>query len=299
MQTNPLKFEKGAGKSTTFKMLTGEVRPSSGNSFAGPYDVQGSRRQYLKRIGYCPQQDALVDSLTGAEMLALFARLRGLPERYIEGAVECTLDRLGLTRIAHIDCNKYSGGNKRRLSVGMALIGAPEVIFLDEPTSGVDPRSRRRLWSTLIEYQEAAKSAIVMTSHSMNECECLCDRVAIMVAGQFKVLGSIQYLRTKLSQGFSLILKLKAQHLATRAELNNTSRRIGEYMDAAFGAQNLELNDSHQTVLQYHIKPNDELTWSAMLIKLEQAKRELDLEDYQITSDASLESIFLSLAKTK
>lgn len=289
----------GAGKSTTFKMLTGELRTTSGNSWIGAQDVCQQRRLYLKQIGYCPQQDALIDNMTGVEMLTLFARLRGLPERHIRAAVEDILDKLGLKRIAHIDCTNYSGGNKRRLSVGMALIGAPEVVFLDEPTSGVDPRSRRRLWSTLIEFQQQTKSAIVMTSHSMNECECLCDRVAIMVDGQFKVLGSIQYLRTKLSQGFSLVLKLKPDNLKHMQDLKKTSERIHTYMRDAFSAfkTEIQLKDLHQTIIQYHIQPSVELTWSKMLLLLEKAKEELDLEDYQITSDASLESIFLSLAK--
>lgn len=287
----------GAGKSTTFKMLTGGLRPTSGNSYIGPYDVLSQRRLYLKQIGYCPQQDALIDNMTGYEMLQLFARLRGVPESKINLAVEDTLDKLGLTRIGHIDCNNYSGGNKRRLSVGMALIGAPEVVFLDEPTSGVDPRSRRRLWSTLMEYQQQTKSAIVMTSHSMNECECLCDRVAIMVGGQFKVLGSIQYLRTKLSQGFSLVLKLKPDNLKHEQDLNKSSQLIDDYMKKAFSSSEIQLKDLHQTIIQYHIQPSAELSWSKMLILLEKAKEELDLEDYQITSDASLESIFLSLAK--
>lgn len=287
----------GAGKSTTFKMLTGELRPTSGNAWIGSYDVKSQRRQYLKQIGYCPQQDALIDNLTGAEMLTLFARLRGIPEYLIESAVEDTIDKLGLRRIGHIDSNNYSGGNKRRLSVGMALIGAPEVVFLDEPTSGVDPRSRRRLWSTLIEFQQQTKSAIVMTSHSMNECECLCDRVAIMVGGQFKVLGSIQYLRTKLSQGFSLILKLKPDNLRHLQDLQKSSDNINDYMKQTFSSSQIQLRDLHQTIIQYHIQPSAELTWSKMLVALEKAKTDLDLEDYQITSDASLESIFLSLAK--
>lgn len=278
-------------------MLTGELSATSGSSWIGPYDSRNQRRQYLSRIGYCPQQDALIDSLTGSEMLTLFARLRGIPEQSIGPAVDKTLDRLGLRRMAQIDCNNYSGGNKRRLSVGMALVGAPELIFLDEPTSGVDPRSRRRLWSTLVEFQQQTKSAIVMTSHSMNECECLCDRVAIMVGGQFKVMGSIQYLRTKLSQGFSLVLKLKPDNLKQLQDLRKSSQIIDDYMKRIFSNSRIELKDLHQTIIQYHIEPSKELSWSRMLKLLEQAKDELELEDYQITSDASLESIFLSLAK--
>ena len=287
----------GAGKSTSFKMLTGELRPSSGGAWAGAHNVAQERRLYLKRIGYCPQQDALIDSLSGVQMLSLFARLRGIPERQVAGAVEDTLAKLGLKRIANIDSNNYSGGNKRRLSVGMALIGAPEVIFLDEPTSGVDPRSRRQLWSTLVEFQQQTQSSIVMTSHSMNECECLCDRVAIMVAGQFKVLGSVQYLRTKLAQGFSLVLKLNPDKLTSGQELERLSAQCRAYMERAFSSSRIELRDLHQTIIQYHVEPAPGLSWSKMLQALELAKQELQLEDYQITSDASLESIFLSLAK--
>ncbi|KAG9509130.1 ATP-binding cassette sub-family A member 3 [Fragariocoptes setiger] len=285
----------GAGKSTTFKMLTGELSPTHGNSWIGADDLQSSRHRYLKQIGYCPQNDALIDNLSGIEMLTLFARLRGVPEHYIEDLVRDSVNKLGLTRIATINCNNYSGGNKRRLSVGIALIGAPAVVFLDEPTSGVDPRSRRRLWSTLIEFQAQTKSAIVMTSHSMNECECLCDRVAIMVGGQFQVLGSIQYLRTRLGQGFSLILKLKPENLNKLVDLNSIAKDIHNYMTTVF--EKITLKDVHQTLISYHISPSDQLSWSKMLTKLEKAKSDLDLEDYQITSDTSLESIFLTLAK--
>lgn len=288
----------GAGKSTTFKMLTGELQPTNGTAWIGVHDVEHSRKKYLRQIGYCPQMDALIDNMTGNEMLTLFARLRGVPEHFVDDLVEDTVDKLGLVRMATINCNNYSGGNKRRLSVGIALIGAPDVIFLDEPTSGVDPRSRRRLWSTLIEFQQLTQSAIVMTSHSMNECESLCDRVAIMVAGQFQVLGSIQYLRTKLSQGFSLILKLKSETLNQHVDqLDTITSNIHKYMTNVFGSDKINLKDIHQTMISYHISPDSQLTWSKMLVNLEKAKRDLDLEDYQITSDASLESIFLSLAK--
>lgn len=327
----------GAGKSTTFKMLTGELEPTSGSAYIRDADVSNARTDYLQRVGYCPQQDALIDEMTGSELLTLFARLRGIPEPQVKGVVRETLQSLGLDKMAHVNCNNYSGGNKRRLQVGLALIGSPEVIFLDEPTSGVDPASRRLMWATLIEYQRKTRSCIVMTSHSMNECESLCDRIAIMAAGQFQVLGSIQYLRTTHSQGFSLVLKVKPQTVVNTSsdandandanddddandasdddddddndELANTrhvqqnlrifAAKISKHLQKTLNIpeKDINLQDVHQTVLSYHIAPNNQLSWSSMLTKLELVKKELDLEDYQVTSDASLESIFLSLAE--
>ncbi|MBZ3879600.1 ATP-binding cassette sub-family A member 3 [Sciurus carolinensis] len=165
----------GAGKTTTFKMLTGEEPITSGDAFVGGYSISSDIGKVRQRMGYCPQFDALLDHMTGREMLVMYARLRGIPEHLIDPCVENTLRGLLLEPHANKLVRTYSGGNKRKLSTGIALIGDPAVIFLDEPSTGMDPVARRLLWDTVARARESGK-AIVITSHSMEECE-VCTRV--------------------------------------------------------------------------------------------------------------------------
>ena len=141
-------------------------------------------------------------------MLTLFARLRGIPDFDISPSVNRWLAITGILEIADRQCGTYSGGNKRKLNVALALIGDPPIIFLDEPTAGVDPASRRKLWNVISLIQKNGQS-VVLTSHSMEECEALCDRLAIMVQGQFRCLGGKQHLKSKFGQGFTIIIKMK------------------------------------------------------------------------------------------
>jgi len=162
--------------------------------------------QIFKRIGYCPQFDALLEDLTGRQVLRIFCLLRGYRYEKIKSVSEELAKSFGFMK--HIDkrIQTYSGGNKRKLSTAIATLGAPSVIYLDEPTTGMDPAARRQLWNMVCRIRDSGKS-IVLTSHSMEECEALCTRVAIMVNGEFKCIGSTQHLKNKFSKG--LILKIK------------------------------------------------------------------------------------------
>ena len=281
----------GAGKTTTFSMLTGDLMLSEGNAFIDKFSLREDLKNFQQQIGYCPQFDALLDKLTGKEMLYLFARLRGVPSNLIESEVQSLIEMVDLENHAHKCTETYSGGNRRKLSLALAIVGTPPVIFLDEPTAGVDPTARRKIWSTLVYIQERYQSAIVLTSHSMEECEALCSRIAIMVNGKFKCLGPTQHLRKKFGQGFTIVIKLKR-------ELNDDSgyvQSVRQYIQKAFPSA--VLKDSHQCLLHFHITDTSVL-WSYMFSKMEIAKEELQLEDY-LVSDTTLEQIFLAFAKTQ
>ncbi|CAG2180474.1 unnamed protein product, partial [Oppiella nova] len=185
----------GAGKTTTFRMPTGDETVSDGNAWIDSLALRQHLQAFQKRVGYCPQFDALLNKMTGRETLFFFYRLRGMCEDMIDTYVKELTAMVDL--IPHVDkCTEtYSGGNRRKLSLAIALCAAPPVIFLDEPTSGVDPSARRKIWSTLTSLQKTYGSAFILTSHSMEECEALCARVAIMVNGRFQCLGSVQHLR--------------------------------------------------------------------------------------------------------
>ena len=137
----------------------------------------------------------------------MFARLRGIPEKDISRIVSWTLRHMQLDTWADRETRSYSGGNKRKLSVSITLLGNPPIIFLDEPTTGMDPKARRFLWNQITAIVHSGRS-VVLTSHSMEECEALCTRLGIMVDGQFRCLGSPQHLRSKYGSGYTLIVKV-------------------------------------------------------------------------------------------
>ncbi|XP_051024070.1 ATP-binding cassette sub-family A member 17-like [Acomys russatus] len=245
--------------------------------------VSSSLGQVRRWIGYCPEFDALLNFMTGRETLVMYARIRGIPERHIKTCVNQILEDLLMRMQADKLVKSYSGGNKRMLSTGIALIGEPAVIFLDEPSTGMDPVARRLLWDTVARARESGK-AIVITSHSMEECEALCTRLAIMVQGQFKCLGSPQHLKSKFGSGYSLQAKVG------REWQQEMIMKFKAFVDLTFPGSVLE--DEHQGMVQYYL-PGQNLSWAQVFGIMEQAKKDYLLEDYSI-SQVSLEDIFLS-----
>ncbi|ETE64856.1 ATP-binding cassette sub-family A member 3, partial [Ophiophagus hannah] len=263
----------GAGKTTTFKMLTGDESITSGDAY-----VQ-------QRIGYCPQFDALLDHMTGRETLSMYARLRGIPERYIGSCVENMLRGLLLEPHANKLIRTYSGGNKRKLSAGISLIGGPPVVFLDEPSTGMDPVARRLLWDAVARTRECGKS-IIITSHSMEECEALCTRLAIMVNGQFKCLGSPQHLKSKFGSGYTLLAK-------THCDEEGHVEDFKAFVEKTFPES--VLKHEHQGMVHYHLT-NKNLSWAQVFGTLEKAKEKYCIEDYSV-SQISLEQVFMSFTR--
>uniref|UniRef100_A0A7N4PL75 ABC transporter domain-containing protein n=1 Tax=Sarcophilus harrisii TaxID=9305 RepID=A0A7N4PL75_SARHA len=274
----------GAGKTTTFKMLTGDETITSGDAFFDGLSI--SKNIKTRRISYCPQFDALLDYMTGREIMYMYARLWGIPENHIDHYVKNMLKSLLLESNADKLIRNLSGGNKRKLSTGISLIGRPSVIFLDEPSTGMDPVARRLLWDTVMRTRESGK-AIVITSHSMEECEALCTRLAIMVAGKLKCLGSPQYLKNKFGSGYTLVAKMQSD--STDADME----QFKEFIKCTFPGRTL--NHEHQGMVQYNI-PSDNLSWAKVFGILEKAKDIYKLEDYSI-SQITLEQVFLSFAE--
>lgn len=197
----------GAGKTSTFKMLIGDIRMSSGEAWVSGKSLIYHMNEVYKDIGYCPQFDALFDDLTGRQTLKIFCMLRGIaPQKISALSWKLAMD-LNFTRHYDKKVREYSGGNKRKLSTAIALIGAPSIVYLDEPTTGMDPSAKRQLWRVMSNYRQEGKT-IILTSHSMEECEALCTRLVIMVNGEFKCLGSKQHLKNKFSRGYLLLIQL-------------------------------------------------------------------------------------------
>ncbi|CAG7785272.1 unnamed protein product, partial [Allacma fusca] len=193
----------GAGKTTTFKMLTGEETISGGKILIAGKDPMVDHDRARKHIGYCPQNGGLDLLLTATELLNLYGNLRGMKSSETIWATRALIQFLGLRKYANRKCGDYSGGNKRKLSTGIALIGEPDIIFLDEPTSGMDPAARRQLWKVILLLIHNRKS-VVLTTHSMEECEALCTRAVIMANGKFECMGSTQHLKNRFGAGYML-----------------------------------------------------------------------------------------------
>eukprot|EP00043_Microstomoeca_roanoka_P013498 m.132210 g.132210 ORF g.132210 m.132210 type:complete len:1829 (+) comp15771_c0_seq2:231-5717(+) len=277
----------GAGKTTTFRMLTGEIRPSKGTIQIAGHDLETEMNAARQQLGYCPQFDALIGLLTGREHLRMYARLRGVPEHQIDAVVADLIRRLGLTEHADKPSYTYSGGNKRKLSTAIALVGNPSIVLLDEPTTGMDPQARRFLWSVLARVT-ARRQSIILTSHSMEECEALCQRLAIMVNGRFKCIGSVGHLKHRFGRGYSLQarVKLDANNMAP------DTTALKAFIEESF--RGAILKEEHNGAVTYRIEAETR-SWSYMFSKLEEAKTRFNLDDYGL-SQVSLEQVFLRFA---
>lgn len=281
----------GAGKTTTFRMLTGDELPTAGGAYIYNYSLAKNRAKFLEQIGYCPQFDGINEVLTGQEMLQHFAAIRGIPSRHMKKEIDDWIKMLGLEEYRHRRCGTYSGGNKRKLSTAMALVGDPPLVCLDEPTSGVDPVARRNLWNVLIRCQKSGQ-AIVLTSHSMEECEALCARLTILVQGRMMCIGSTQHLKTRYGQGYTIMMKL---HSHSDSHSLMLLPQLKQDIETTFRL-NCFLKDEHQGFLHYHL-PDNSIPLSRIFSSINQLKeRHAIIEDYSV-ADTTLEQVFLAFAK--
>ncbi len=179
----------GAGKTTTIKVLCGLLDPTTGSARVGGLDVQSQMGKIKKIIGVCPQESSVFPYLTGKENIELFGELHGLTKAALKERVSAIIGKLFLEDHAGRLAQKYSGGLSKRVSIAMALVNDPTILFLDEPTAAMDPQSRRAIWEYLKELKARGKT-IVLTTHYMEEAEHLADRIGIIDRGRLIALGS-------------------------------------------------------------------------------------------------------------
>ncbi|KAL8582197.1 hypothetical protein ACOMHN_004116 [Nucella lapillus] len=274
----------GAGKTTTFKMLTGDVDATKGDAHINGFGIRSDMVKVCQFMGYCPQFDSLDPLLTGREHLEFYARIRGISGEDIKSVASWAIDKLGLTMYADKISSSYSGGNKRKLSTAIALIGNPPIIFLDEPTTGMDPKARRFLWDCINSIVKAGRS-VILTSHSMEECEALCGRLAIMVNGTFKCIGSIQHLKNRFGDGYTIILRVGGHN----ADLDPVKQFITKHFPKSL------LREQHHNMLQYQL-PSQRLSLAQVFATMEEAKGRFNVEDYSV-SQTTLDQVFINFAK--
>jgi ABC-type multidrug transport system ATPase subunit len=216
----------GAGKTTLMACLTGWLEPSSGSAVYYParnggLNVARDISDIQQTIGICPQFDVLYPALSAREHLTFFAMLKGVDPTTRSRHISNILKAIGLSSMSDKRAKDLSGGMRRRLSMGIALLGEPAVLFLDEPSTGLDPLTRRTIWKIFAGIRRDRERAgnpltVILTTHQLDEADSLCCRIGIMRQGRLRCLGSPHQLKSTLNRGYAF--KLSLQRVDTIAE---------------------------------------------------------------------------------
>ncbi|KAK9462577.1 uncharacterized protein V1516DRAFT_670618 [Lipomyces oligophaga] len=280
----------GAGKSTMFNMIRGEIVPSVGVICVEDVTVSGDRARARSYLGVCPQFDS-IDHMTAAETLEFYARLRGLKGDEMRHNVDSLIYAVGLTRFRSRMAGKLSGGNRRKLSLGIALMANPTVLLLDEPSSGMDAASKRVMWRTLSKV--AGGRSIVLTTHSMEEASALAVRAGIL-AKSLLAVGTCDYLREQYGHAVSV-------HFICASGVGATTEEMNQIYDWACGR--FPENDVTVEDIMYHgqVKlaidsrgTKSRLDILTIIKAIETAKKNIGVKFYSV-NQTSLEEVFLSI----
>lgn len=269
-------------------MLTGDISPTSGTVTVNGGLMQGTKLNFFNRahIGRCPQNDPLVDYLTPTEHVQIMSRVRtGLSASEIAKNTEEVLRRIGLEEYANREAAALSGGTRRKLSVALATLPGTQVVFLDEPSTGMDPVARRALWNIIQEEQNKEGHTVVLTTHSMEEAEAVCTNVGIITKGALTCYGSVQHLKSAFSDGYHVAVELSpaASPEACDQAINTLCPLGGGILVDAAG---------HRRT--YNIGRVESL--ANVFEQLERIKGEAGILSYMV-SQTSLEEVFLMLAR--
>uniref|UniRef100_A0A5B6YUA3 Putative ABC transporter A family member 2-like n=1 Tax=Davidia involucrata TaxID=16924 RepID=A0A5B6YUA3_DAVIN len=287
----------GAGKTTTINCLTGITPVTSGDASIYGHSIRSSigMSSIRRIIGVCPQFDILWEALSGQEHLHLFASIKGLPPASIKSVAQKSLAQVRLTEAAKMRSSSYSGGMKRRLSVAIALIGDPKLVILDEPTTGMDPITRRHVWDII---EDAKKGrAIVLTTHSMEEADILSDRIGIMAKGRLRCIGTSIRLKSRFGTGFIANVSFSGSTNATPAKGDAVATTHHEAVKHFFKCHlNVIPKEENKTFLTFVIPHEKEGVLTKFFAELEGRKREFGIADIQLGL-TTLEEVFLNIAR--
>lgn len=286
----------GAGKSTTFQMLTAHTRPSGGDAHIAGHSVIGAPDDARRQVGLCTQHDALIGRMTAHEHLALFAALRGLDGAAAAPALAALIRRVGLDRHAHRTVQTYSGGNKRKLCLAIALVGSPPLLCLDEPSSGMDAAAKRAMWAAIRTHVAQTGASAIVTSHSMEEAEALCGRIGIMVGGRLRCVGSVHRLKSRFGDGYTATVRLR-----DRTAVDAARALVASWASARGPLARCSVQEERGTTLILRMPPPAEGSppaLAALFAELERARRGAVGIDAYTVSQASLEKVFLRIAES-
>lgn len=279
----------GAGKTTLISMLTGLYKPDSGNAWIAGFDITNELDQVQLIMGVCPQFDILWPDLTVYEHLLFYARLKGIAPYDEHNRVQLAMKDVYLTQFKNLKTNELSGGMRRRLSVAIALVGNPKIVFLDEPTTGLDPENRRQLWDILANCKEG--KAMVLTTHSMEEADVLCSRIAIVNDGVLRCLGPQVVLKSLYGGGYHLFINCQKPNYHSNEDQAEIIESVKSFVSNVLPAAVIlsEFNGN----LIYQI-PLGCCKVSNIFSEFEQNKVRIGIADWGI-SQSSLEDVFMKV----
>ncbi|OUM57405.1 hypothetical protein PIROE2DRAFT_48760 [Piromyces sp. E2] len=270
----------GAGKTTLIHSLIGVYPPSAGYARVAGFNIETDMDQVYKRIGICPQHDILWNDLTVEEHLLFYARLKGIPSNEENDTILRSLSSVGLVDFRNNLVKGLSGGEKRRLSIAIALVGDPKIVFLDEPTTGLDPDVRRLIWDILNEISQ--DKTIILTTHSMEEAEVLCNRIAIMSHGTLRCCNTPLRLKELYGAGFRLTYSNNPQKY----------KELKQFISSILPENHKAIRDLASNSI-YEFIP-DQGYISQLFTIIEQNKEQYGIINWGI-SQSSLEEVFLSI----
>ena len=211
----------GSGKTTTFRAITNEILYERGLITLFGYDNKTQFDQIRPIIGYCPQENPLFDFMKVREIIAFYLNLKGSQD-----TIESICNTFDLTKYLDTYCVNLSGGNKRKLTFAIALMNKPSLLLLDEPSTGVDPESRRIMWRNINELSITGhRYNMILTTHSIEEAEILCDRVSWLKRGNFVCIGNPEQLKLKYSNGYKLHIKF-VDSVINRKDVSTLTRQM-------------------------------------------------------------------------
>ncbi|WJX95489.1 Phospholipid-transporting ATPase abca7, variant 2 [Trifolium repens] len=273
----------GAGKTSFISMMIGLTKPTSGAAYIQGLDIRTHMDGIYTSMGVCPQHNLLWENLTGREHLLFYGRLKNLKGSLLTQAVEKSLKSLNLFHggVADKQAGKYSGGMKRRLSVAISLIGDPKVVYMDEPSTGLDPASRKCLWNVI----KLAKQdrAIILTTHSMEEAEALCDRLGIFVNGSLQCIGNPKELKGRYGGTYVFTMTTSSDH---EKDVENMVQQLTPNANKIYqlsGTQKFEL-------------PKEDVKIANVFQAVEVAKRNFTVFAWGL-ADTTLEDVFIKVAR--
>uniref|UniRef100_A0A6Q2ZJF3 ABC transporter domain-containing protein n=1 Tax=Esox lucius TaxID=8010 RepID=A0A6Q2ZJF3_ESOLU len=276
----------GAGKSTIMHMLSADTDPTTGQVTP---PISASLDNPLEHVGYCPQVSPLWPRITLMEHLEVYAAVKGLHGQDVPGIIKRVVNALELKDHLHKKAKDLSAGIKRKLCFALSMLGNPQIVLLDEPSTGMDPKSKQRMWRSIRAAFKNRQRGAVLTTHYMEEAEAVCDRVAIMVSGRLRCIGSIQHLKGKYGRGYSLEIKLR-EELAGLQPVTVLHNEILQIFPHA------ARQESFATLMVYKIPREDVTSLAKSFAQLESAKQSFNFEEYNF-SQSTLEQVFMEFAK--
>lgn len=227
----------GSGKTTLMRILTTQFRPTSGNAYIFGSDVVKDDAEVRKIIAYVPQEISVWNDITGFENLLIYAKIYGIPANSMNRVIWEALGSMGLNAVANNLVKTYSGGMIRRLEIACAMIIKPKLLFLDEPTIGLDPSARKAVWENLTSFKRECGTTVFFNTHYMDEADLYSDRIAIINKGKMVKFGTASELKQSLRRE---IIEFSLKTQCVDENTLNKIKSLGFVSDAV--SQNLELN---------------------------------------------------------